>query len=55
MEDDLNFLENGRRPQFSGKWEKTSIFWKMQEDLNVKTNGRQPQFQSKLKTTSVLE
>ena len=33
MEDDLNFFENGRRPQFF-KWKKTSFF----------LNGRQPQF-----------
>ena len=54
MEDDLNFLENGRRPQFFGKWKKTSAFWKMEDDLiffgkmeddlNLKVNGRQPQF-----------
>jgi hypothetical protein len=26
MEDDLNFLENGRRPQLFGKWKTISIF-----------------------------
>ena len=26
MEDDLNILENGRRPQYFGKWKMTSIF-----------------------------
>ena len=46
MEDDLNFLENGRRPQF---------FWKMEDDLDLKVNGRQPQCQSKWKTTSILK
>ena len=25
MEDDLNFLENGRRPKIFGKWKMTSI------------------------------
>ena len=34
MEDDLNFWETGRRPQFFGK---------MEDDLNFKLNGRQPQ------------
>ena len=35
LEDDLNILVNGRRPQFWGKWKTTSIFWQ---------NGRRPQF-----------
>ena len=30
MEDDLNFLENGRKPQYVGNWKKTSI-----DDINV--------------------
>ena len=34
MENDLQFFENGRRPQFSGKWKKTQ----------KNQPGRQPQF-----------
>ena len=44
LEEDLNFLANGRQPQFFGKWKTTSIFWKMEDDLNFLENGRQPQF-----------
>ena len=29
MEDDLNMFENGRRPQFFGKWKTTSLFQKL--------------------------
>ena len=45
MEDDLNFLENGRRPQFSedGRqpqfskhWKRTSMLKLMEDDLNFK-------------------
>jgi hypothetical protein len=52
MEDDLNFLENGRRPQLFGKWKTTSTSWKMEDDHNfflmeddliVLENGRRPQ------------
>ena len=39
MEDDLIFLENGRRPKFLEKM-KTSILSKMEGDLNFKENGR---------------
>ena len=35
MEDDLKILENGRRPQYFGKWETTSICWQMEDNLNV--------------------
>jgi hypothetical protein len=45
LEDDLNFLENGRRPQ---------LFGKMEEDLNVKENVRRPQFKCKWETTLIL-
>ena len=41
MEDDLDILSNGRRPQYFGKMEEdlnvlatTSIFWKMEDDIN---------------------
>ena len=58
LEDDLNFLANGRRPQYFGKWKLTSIFWqmedtyifggKMEDDLNSLENGRRPQFINKI-------
>jgi hypothetical protein len=44
MEDDLNFLENGRRPQSFGKWKAvlffrkwkmTSIFLKVEDDPSI--------------------
>ena len=53
MEDELNFWQNGRRPQYFGK---------MEDDLNCKINGRRPQFkenrkrpqfEGKGKTTSI--
>ena len=28
------WLANGRRPQFSGNWKTTSIFWQMEDNLN---------------------
>jgi hypothetical protein len=40
MEEDLNILANGRRPQYFGKWKMTSIFWQIEDDLNVLANGR---------------
>jgi hypothetical protein len=40
MKDDLNILENGRRPTFFHKWKTTSIFWQMEDDLSVFPNGR---------------
>jgi hypothetical protein len=43
MEDNLNYLENGRRAQLFGKWETTSIIWKMYDNLNYLENGRRPQ------------
>ena len=44
MEDDLNFLANGRRPQFFGKWKTTSIFWEMEDNLSFLEIGRQTNF-----------
>ena len=35
MEDDLNFFENGRRPQFFWKWKTTYIVLKMEDNLNL--------------------
>jgi hypothetical protein len=45
VEDNLNFLENGRRPQ---------IFVIMEDDLNFKVNGRRPQYKCKWKKTIIL-
>ena len=42
LEEDLNILVNGRRPQFLAKWKTTSI---------LGGNGRRPQFLGKWKTT----
>ena len=44
MEGDLNFFENGRRPQFSLKMENNLNSFPMEENLNILVNGRQPQF-----------
>ena len=44
MEDDLNFVDNGRLPQLFGKWKTTSIFLKMEDDLICFGNGRRPKF-----------
>ena len=35
LEDDLNFLEYGRRPQFLRKWKTTSFLGKMEDDLKI--------------------
>jgi hypothetical protein len=57
MEDDLNFLGNGRRPQFYRHlfylicFVKIS-YLKMEEDLKLFGNGRRTQFLYKWKTTS---
>ena len=40
MEDNLDILVNGGRPQYFGKWKATSIFWEMENDLNILGNGR---------------
>ena len=47
MEDDLNFLENGRRPQFMSIWKTTAILKYMEDDLNFKVNGRLPEILNK--------
>ena len=44
MEDDLNILQNGRQPQFSTKWKRTSIFYKMEDDLISFKIGIRPFF-----------
>ena len=55
LEEDLNFLANGRRPQFFGKGKMSSIFFgKREDDLNSKENGRQPNFLAKGKTDSIF-
>jgi hypothetical protein len=54
MEDDLNFKENGRQPQFFKQiWWTTLTLRLMEDDLNFKENGRRPQFQRKWNTTSI--
>ena len=44
MEDNLNYLTNGRRPELFEKWKTTLIiskwkitqlFWKMEDELNI--------------------
>ena len=54
MEDNLNILANGRRPQYFCKWNTTSIFWQMKDDLNLLANGRRPKYFGKWKTTSIF-
>jgi hypothetical protein len=53
MEDDLNFLANGRQPKpfdkskmtsIFDKWKTAYIFWQMGDDLNNLANGKQPQY-----------
>ena len=53
IEDDLNFLENGRQPQFKGKWKTTSIFWQKEDDIIFFVTGRRPQCLYKWKPTTV--
>ena len=43
LEDNLNGLENTKRPQYLSNWEATSLFWKIKDDLNYLENGNQPQ------------
>ena len=45
LEDDLNCLVNGRRPEFFGKWKTTSIFLYIEDELK---------FFDKWKTTSII-
>ena len=42
MEDDLNYLENGRQRGFWENGRRPHFFWKMEDDLNLKEIGRQP-------------
>ena len=39
MEDKLNILPNGRRPNYLGKW-KTASIWKWKEDLKTLAKDR---------------
>jgi hypothetical protein len=48
MEDNLNFVPDGRRPQYFGKWKTTSTFWRIEDDLNILVNGRRPQYFGKM-------
>ena len=54
MDNDLNILENGRRPQYFGKGTTTSMCWQMEDDLNILGIGRLPQYFGKWKTTSIF-
>ena len=51
MEEDLNFIPNGRQPQYFGKRKTTSIFLQVEDNLNIVTNERRPQLFGKWKTT----
>ena len=48
MEEDLNMLVNGRKPQIAGKWKTTTIWWQLEDSQNcwqmedIFLNGRQP-------------
>ena len=62
MEDELNFLADGRRPQYFGKWKSTSKLWQLkakwisfyiEDDLNIFSNGRQLQYFGKWKITLI--
>ena len=45
MKDDLNFFENGRRPQIFLKIEdELKYFWKLKTTLIIFQNQRRPQF-----------
>ena len=64
MEDNLNFSENGRRPQFLKVMENDLNFsvngrqpqsQDMENEFNCSGNGRRPQFVRKWKTTSVFQ
>ena len=35
MEDDLNTLAIGRRPQYLGKWKTTLRLWQMEDNLKI--------------------
>jgi hypothetical protein len=61
MEDNLNFLPNGRRPvanvrrpQYFSQWKVTTIIWKMEGDNYYLANGRQPQIFGEWKMTSIF-
>ena len=64
MEDDLNFLANGRQPQSFGKWKMTINIWQSERRLQylsklkmaciIWQNGRQPHFFGKWKTTFII-
>ena len=52
MEDYLNILANGRRPQYFDKWKTTSNFGKMKPQSLV--NLRQTKYYVKWNTTSIF-
>ena len=54
MEDDLNFMINGRRPQFAGKWKTTSICLQLESNLQFwQVEDNNNYFLFKWKTTTV--
>ena len=55
MEDDLNYLGNGRRPQFFEKWKTKSMFLENGIQPHFRNQiGRRPQLFGKWKTTSTF-
>ena len=53
MEDNLNFLENGRRPQILNKCRQPN-FLENGRQLHNLANKRRPQYLNKWKTTSIF-
>ena len=54
MEDKLNILANGRRPQYFGKWNTTLIFCRMEDTLNSLANWKTISTFRKWKMTSMF-
>ena len=52
--EDLNILENVRRPQYFGKRKTTTTVWKMEDNLNMLRYARDPQYFVMLKITSTF-
>ena len=44
MEENLNFVINGRRPQYLEKMEEDLNIQQMEDNLNILVNGRRPQY-----------
>ena len=55
MEDDLIFLQNGRRHRFFYQMkDDLNSFSKKEDDLNFQQNVRRPNFLTEWKTTSIF-